>query len=154
MSVTAALEVALIGLDEAPPGLDASALDRWLVEVVRVLCPEAVSMGVRFVGDQEMRDIHRRYRGRDHSTDVLSFPGDDTPEGRHLGDLVVSLERASSQAAESGLTLDQEVRELLLHGVLHCLGQDHETDQGEMDRLELELRRRFVAAPFPAGQRA
>jgi probable rRNA maturation factor len=109
---------------------------------------------VRFVGDQEMRGIHRRYRGRDHSTDVLSFPGDDTPEGRHLGDLVVSLDRASSQAAESGLTLDQEVRELLLHGVLHCLGHDHETDQGEMDRLELELRRRLVAAPGPAGQRA
>lgn len=154
MSAERAVEVALLGLDEAGPELEAAALERWLGEVVGDLCPEAVSLAVRFVDDGEMRDLQRRYRGLDRATDVLSFPGGETPEGRHLGDLVVSLDTARRQAAAAGLELEREVRELLLHGVLHCLGHDHETDRGEMNRLELELRRRFFEAPVGAVVRS
>jgi probable rRNA maturation factor len=144
-------DVAVLGLEGRDTGLDPTALEVWLRDVVATLCPGAVSLAVRFVDDGEMRRIHHRYRGRDHATDVLSFPGEDTPEGRHLGDLVVSLETARRQAGEAGLELGREVRELLLHGVLHCLGHDHETDRGEMDRLELELRRRFLDGASTPG---
>jgi probable rRNA maturation factor len=153
LSAVAPLEVALLGLDDPALAAGAAELERWLRTVVRELCPEAVTVGARFVDDAEMRAIHHRYLGADHATDVLSFPGDDTPEGRHLGDLVVSLDTARRQAAAAGLGLEQELRELLLHGVLHCLGHDHETDQGEMDRLELELRERFVGKAAAAGSR-
>jgi probable rRNA maturation factor len=153
LTAVAPAEVTLLGLERRDAGLDPEALEAWLREVVSTLCPATASLAVRFVDDGEMRRIHRRYRGRDHATDVLSFPGEDTPEGRHLGDLVVSLETARRQAADAGLGLDQEVRELVLHGVLHCLGHDHETDQGEMDRLELELRRRFLGDAPPGRPR-
>ena len=75
---------------------------------------------------------------------MLSFPGEETPEGRHLGDIVVSIPTAARQAAERGATLLEEVKLLLLHGVLHCLGHDHETDRGEMEKLETRLRRRWL----------
>jgi probable rRNA maturation factor len=78
---------------------------------------------------------------------VLSFPaGQDEfekSEGSTLGDVVISVEQAARQAAEHGLEFDEEVSQLILHGVLHLCGYDHETDQGEMNRLELSLRRRL-----------
>lgn len=112
--------------------------------VANQLAPHQDSLGVRLTGDREMRRLNREFRGKDKSTDVLSFPGDATPEGRHLGDIVVSVETARRQAAERGHGLDREVRLLLLHGLLHCLGHDHESDAGEMDRLERKLRRKWL----------
>jgi probable rRNA maturation factor len=120
-------------------------LPRWLQGVVRELAPEAASFAVRFVGDREMRRLNRVFRGKDATTDVLSFPGDASPEGRHLGDVVISVPQAVRQAAELGHRPERELRLLLLHGVLHCLGHDHESDDGEMGRLERRLRRRFLA---------
>ena len=79
----------------------------------------------------------------DAATDVLSFPGGATPEGRHLGDMVVAVPTARRQAAAAGHPVERELRSLLLHGVLHCLGHDHETDDGDMERLERRLRRRW-----------
>jgi probable rRNA maturation factor len=93
-----------------------------------------------------MRTLNREHRGKDKTTDVLSFPGGGTPEGYHLGDIVISLPQAQRQAEVAGHSLDRELRVLLLHGVLHCLGHDHETDGGEMDRLERRLRRRWLDA--------
>jgi rRNA maturation RNase YbeY len=152
LSSATPLEVSLLGLGPKL-GIDRTALEGWLASVVRELAPDAATVGVRFVGDAEMRELNLRYRGLDHATDVLSFEGDDTPDGRHLGDLVVSLDTARGQAAAAGLSLERELRELLLHGVLHCLGHDHERDRGEMDRLELSLRERFVGIGT-AGSRA
>ena len=71
---------------------------------------------------------------------MLSFPGEETLEGRHLGDVVISVAQAAEQADKEGHTLGQEVMVLALHGLLHCLGYDHETDDGRMNRIELELR--------------
>ena len=115
----------------------------WLAPMVASLAPEAESFGVRFVGDREMRRVNRQFRGKDETTDVLSFPGD--PGGhRHLGDVLISVPKARRQAVEAGHGVDREVKTLLLHGILHCLGYDHETDQGEMERLERKLRRTWI----------
>lgn len=106
---------------------------------------EGVSLSVRFVSDRQIRDLNRRYREKDTPTDVLSFPGGDTPEGFHLGDLVIGVPTARRQAAALGHPLGREIRELVLHGVLHLLGHDHEVDGGAMDALELDMRRCWIA---------
>ncbi|HVR30565.1 MAG TPA: rRNA maturation RNase YbeY [Thermoanaerobaculia bacterium] len=128
-------------------GLRPRALHPWLEAVVGALAPEVTSLGVRFCGDCAIRELNRQFRGRDEVTDVLSFPGEAAMEEGHLGDVVVCVPRARCQAAERGDPLEREIRTLLLHGVLHCLGYDHETDDGEMDRLERRLRRRWLQTP-------
>lgn len=100
---------------------------------------------VLFTSDRLMRKLNRDYRGKDCTTDVLSFPSEQTSFEKaseaHLGDVVISVEQASRQAAEYRLEMDGEVAQLILHGLLHLCGYDHETDNGEMNRLELRLRR-------------
>ena len=116
----------------------------WLAPLVAELAPGAASLGVRFAGDRALRRANRGFRGRDAPTDVLSFPGGPTPEGRHLGDLLISVPAARRQAAAAGHGVERELRVLLLHGVLHCLGHDHESDGGAMERLEARLRRLWI----------
>jgi probable rRNA maturation factor len=87
-----------------------------------------------------MRRANRTWRGKDKTTDVLSFPGE---EG-HLGDILISVPEARRQTAAAGHPVERELKVLLLHGVLHCLGYDHEADQGEMERLERRLRRKWL----------
>lgn len=102
------------------------------------------TLSILLTDDRGIRDYNLRFRGLDEPTDVLSFPtesGDPTAEGHYLGDLVVSLERAAAQAEELGHGVEDEVEVLVLHGVLHLLGHDHETDQGEMRALEARLAR-------------
>ena len=99
-----------------------------------------------FVSDKKMKELNRDFRGKNTTTDVLSFPyeRDEFETDEHfLGDIVVSLEQAARQAAENGLTLELEVKQLILHGILHLLGYDHETDQGEMNELELQWREKL-----------
>ncbi|MBA3440606.1 MAG: rRNA maturation RNase YbeY [Pyrinomonadaceae bacterium] len=102
---------------------------------------------VLFTSDRTMRKLNRDYRGKDCTTDVLSFPSEQTSfekaSEKHLGDVVISVEQASRQAAEHRLEMDREVAQLILHGLLHLCGYDHATDNGEMNRLELRLRRRL-----------
>ena len=102
------------------------------------------AFSVAFVSDRRMRELNKLFRGKDLTTDVLSFPHEadefETHEEHFLGDIVISAEQAAKQADENGLTLDLEVRQLILHGVLHLCGYDHETDDGEMNARELELR--------------
>ena len=121
---------------ECLPGLRAVA-DEALAE----LAPVPATFTLRLVDDEEMRELNRRYRQLDRATDVLSFPGEETPEGRHLGDVVISVETAG---AGGGRSLERELKVLTLHGVLHCLGYDHETDDGEMVAMETRLRARFL----------
>ena len=102
---------------------------------------------IAFVSDRAMRDLNRRFRGRDRTTDVLSFPAEqdefEKTAAPTLGDVVISVEQAARQAGEHGLEFEEEVAQLILHGLLHLCGYDHETDGGEMNRLELRLRRRL-----------
>jgi len=137
---------------------------------------EDCEIAVAFVSDRRMKELNKFFRGKDSTTDVLSFPhiedefeqelppkggtpnsgtpnggtpnsgtpnggtpNSGTPNG-FLGDIVISVEQAQKQAAENGLTLEAEIKQLMLHGVLHLCGYDHETDDGEMNERELELR--------------
>ena len=113
---------------------------------------EAVGAGhsdatIVFVSDAAMRKLNRQFRGKDSATDVLSFPAQ--PESfeaeaeANLGEIVISLDRAQAQAKENGLTLVNEVEQLILHGLLHLCGHDHEKDDGEMNRLELKIRKKL-----------
>ncbi|MGH9464120.1 MAG: rRNA maturation RNase YbeY [Thermoanaerobaculia bacterium] len=129
------------------PPARVDALAAWLSPLVAELAPRAASLGVCLADDAALRRANRRYRGADRPTDVLSFPGQLTAEGWHLGDILISLPKAERQARRLQHSLDRELRELLLHGVLHCLGHDHEADDGEMAALELGLRERWLPEP-------
>jgi probable rRNA maturation factor len=96
--------------------------------------------------DAELRRLNRQFLGRDYPTDVLSFP-DPAPDG-FLGEIAISAERAAEQARERGHTRKDELGILLLHGVLHLLGMDHERDRGAMARAERRHRKRLG---LPAG---
>lgn len=111
------------------------------------------SVAVCLVSDRAIRDLNRRFRGKDQATDVLAFPSGsrEGPGGPVvLGDVVVAVPRAARQAAERGHSLDRELRILALHGFLHLLGYDHERDDGEMLRLQRVMERRLLP---PRGRR-
>ncbi len=99
--------------------------------------------------DRDLRLLNRKFRGKDYATDVLSFPSG--PPG--AGDLAISFDRAAAQAAEHGHSVDQELRILMLHGVLHLAGMDHENDSGQMARAEARWRKR-LGLPSALTERA
>ncbi len=101
-------------------------------------------------GDAEMRRLNREFRGKDYATDVLSFPSGTGQATRPapLGDIAISAARARAQAREFGHSTEQEIRVLMLHGLLHLLGMDHETDGGRMARAEKRWRQ---ALGLPGG---
>src|ERR1039457_6654294 len=88
----------------------------------------------------EMRKYNRKYRGKDKPTDVLAFP---SSSPKTLGDIAISVEIAAANAAELGHSTETEVKVLILHGLLHLAGYDHETDDGEMQTRETALRRKL-----------
>ena len=111
--------------------------------------PEAI-LTILFIRDRAMRHLNNDYRGIDRATDVLSFAyhedagpwvGDET---YHIGDLVISVETAERYAREQGLSFEREIEYLVIHGALHLAGYDHETDNGEMNRLERKLRKALL----------
>lgn len=107
-------------------------------------------VNILLADDPTLRNLNREYRAKDKATDVLSFPAlqiEGMPESL-AGDLAISLDTAARQAAEHGHSLQTELKILLLHGLLHLAGFDHETDSGNMRRREAELRTRFR---LPAG---
>lgn len=133
----------------------------WIEPLVAELAPRAESFVLRFVGDREMRRLNAEFRNlRTTTTDVLSFPGIELthdecpPEQRagHLGDVVISVPAARRQAESLGHGVERELRILALHGLLHCLGYDHETDDGAMERLEARLRRKWIVRRSAAGR--
>ena len=96
--------------------------------------------GVVVGPDSAVREANQRFRNKAETTDVLSFP--DGEDGR-LGDILIAAGRAERQARDFGHSVDQEVKTLILHGLLHLLGFDHETDSGAMKVEEIRLRRRY-----------
>lgn len=102
------------------------------------------SVSVLLASDVEIRRLNREFRGKDKPTDVLSFPAGDSAGRRKMaGDLAVSVETAAREAKTLGHSLETELRVLLLHGVLHLAGYDHEADSGEMKRKEDTLRKKL-----------
>jgi len=124
--------------------------ERWqafVAKVMKVLPVTTDSATVAFVSDRAMGELNRLWRHQRGTTDVLSFPSGqdefDKLEDPSLGDVVISVEQAARQAKANGLTLDEEIAQLILHGLIHLCGYDHSTDEGEMDRLELRLRKKL-----------
>jgi probable rRNA maturation factor len=125
-------------------------IENWrafTTKAARVVPNDAAGVTVAFVSDRAMRELNRMWRHKQGTTDVLSFPAEqddfEKTEGARLGDVVISVEQAARQAKENGLTVDQEIAQLILHGLLHLCGYDHTTDSGEMNRMELRLRRKL-----------
>ena len=124
--------------------IDAARLRRVLRKAGRVLQASG-EVSVVLAGDGLLRRLNREYRGKDRPTDVLSFPGAGGEEG--LGDVVISVPTAARNARGQGHSVQRELDILALHGFLHVLGHDHETDDGTMDRLEQRLRRDLGGRP-------
>jgi probable rRNA maturation factor len=96
---------------------------------------------VLVTGNRAMRALNRRFRGKDQVTDVLSFPAAPEAESEMAGDIAISAEMAAANAARLGHSPATELKILMLHGLLHLAGYDHEHDQGTMARKETRLRR-------------
>jgi probable rRNA maturation factor len=132
----------------APAELNRRKLERF----ARILRDE-VARGAGFTcliaGDAELRRLNRDFLSKDYPTDVLSFPASNVgqalpPAARHLGEIAISAARARAQATACGHPLENEIHILMLHGLLHLLGMDHETDRGQMARAEARWRRRLA----------
>src|SRR5687767_1105470 len=120
--------------------VDTEAWSTFAVKALDAIGKHGSSATIAFVSDKNIRKLNQQFRSIDKATDVLSFPAD---EEANLGDTAISIDRAAAQAKENGLALDEEIAQLILHGLLHLCGYDHETDKGEMNRLELRLRKQL-----------
>jgi len=120
--------------------VDTEAWSRFADQALEVIGNHGSTATIAFVSDKNIRKLNQQFRNIDKATDVLSFPADDET---NLGDIAISVETAAAQAVENGLTFEAEIAQLILHGLLHLSGYDHETDNGEMNRLERRLRKRL-----------
>jgi probable rRNA maturation factor len=120
--------------------IDTKAWETFAARAAAAIGHTEPSATLAFVSDKTIRQLNRQFRGVDKVTDVLSFPAG---EKSNLGDVAISVETAAAQAKDNGLTFDEEVAQLILHGLLHLSGYDHETDNGKMNRLELRLRKKL-----------
>ncbi len=115
------------------------------LEKLDKLDEEITEVSIAFIDDDAMKELNQKFRKKSKTTDVLTFPADDSynepsATGRPLGDIVISVDQARRQAADEKHSLATEIRYLVVHGVLHALGYDHEADTGEMNALEIEVR--------------
>lgn len=129
--------------------------EKSLGDLVRALrndlAPHALGISITYVDDRGMKKLNREHRGKNETTDVLSFPADPgRGEFPHLGDLVISLPVAEKMAKKLGVSRRREVETLVIHGFLHLCGYDHEKDNGEMLALQSELEKRLLGEePLP-----
>ena len=125
------------------PDLTALALTRFVARARRAAGLKGV-VDILVTSNAEMKMLNRRFRGKNNATDVLSFPvAADDPRKKFAGEIAISAEIAAHNARALGHTCNQEVKTLVLHGVLHLKGYDHERDQGQMARRENQLRARL-----------
>lgn len=136
----------LITYRRKPATLDADSLQSF-AEVLRDRVARGREFHCRITNDAELRSLNAQFRGNDYPTDVLSFPVVHAPIRRvrsiPLGDIAISIQRARTQASEYHHAPEDEIRILMLHGVLHLLGMDHESDAGQMKRTETRWRRKL-----------
>lgn len=143
------MKLTVVGATRRVPGL-VPRLTALAARIGRVLGMEHCAASLMLTDDPGIRELNARFREKDEPTDVLSFPSgiEDAGEaGHYLGDLAVSLQRAAAQAEEHGHGVAEETEVLLLHGILHLLGHDHETDAGEMRELEARLALELFGEP-------
>jgi probable rRNA maturation factor len=122
------------------PGLSEIALSRFVTKAARVVRLKG-EVNVLVTDNQELRKLNRRFRHKDKTADVLSFPATSDIVKNFAGDIAISAEIATKNAADLGHSAAEEIKILALHGLLHLAGYDHEVDHGEMARKEQRLRR-------------
>ena len=128
---------------------DQARLERSARAILSDVGEMSAELGILFVGDQRMRGLNRRYRGKDRTTDVLAFAMREAARPQvsclmpdMLGDVVISIPTARRQAKEAGRSLDEELACLLVHGILHLCGYDHE--RGEKEARRMHRRERMI----------
>ena len=129
--------------------VDTGKIKQQIGRVLSSLDCNECEISILFVGDQGIRDLNQRFRGVDRSTDVLSFPQlfEGLPETSGtliLGDVAISLETSLRQTKKHGLSLEEELTLLLIHGILHLLGYDHELSDHEEERMRKKTRELFT----------
>jgi probable rRNA maturation factor len=131
--------------------IDRKAAALFCAALLQSLKQEKCALSIVFVSTREIQFMNRRYRGRDYATDVLSFfYGRERIEGmRFLGEILISPAVAADQAIRYGVTSEKELRKLLVHGTLHLLGYDHETDEGQMNQMQAKLIHRIFFSQLP-----
>lgn len=136
---------------------DQARLDRQARAILSDVGEASAELGILFVGDQRMRSLNRQYRGKDRTTDVLAFAMREAPHSSSsvLGDVVIAVPTAVRQAKEGQRSLDEELTVLLVHGILHLCGYDHERSEKEarrMQRRERMILRSLARLPKPANR--
>jgi len=140
--------------DVRKSGVDARALKATAKALLAAVGEEGSSLSLTLVDDEAIRVLNREHRGKDKPTDVLSFPmfddAIDDPEidERLLGDVVISIDTARRQAADYDAPVQRELYRLLIHGLLHVLGHDHE-EPAERAEMEAEEKRLAAAIGMP-----
>ena len=133
-----------IGISGKAPGVSRRELRTWARIILRHLQQTQAELSLALVTDPTIHALNRQYRGKDKPTDVLSFPLADEIQPSLLGDVVISIETAARQAQRRCHSLREELQILLIHGILHLLGYDHEVSRSEairMHRKEREVMR-------------
>ena len=125
-----------IEITGSAPRLTQREVAAFVRKVLLAASEEIGEISIAFVDDATMRGLNRKFRSKNKPTDVLTFPGENSCE------IVISVDRARKQAQNEKHSLATELRDLLLHGILHGLGYDHETDNGEMNDLEVAVRQK------------
>lgn len=125
--------------------IEADRVGRWAMKALDALGRRDVELSVVLVGDDRIRELNRDYLGRDRPTNVISFPQQEGegPAGGHMGDVVISLERARDDALEAGIPVDERIKQLLVHGICHLAGYNHE-DVSEETAAAMEEAERKV----------
>ncbi len=117
-------------------GLKAKYLSSLAHKILNAVGLEKTELSILITSDEEIRELNRLYRNKDKATDVLSFPmGEEIGGWKLLGDVVISIDTARVQAKELGISLEEEVKRLLIHGIVHLLGYDHELSKEEEKRF-------------------
>jgi probable rRNA maturation factor len=125
-------------------------LEKFALKSLHQMKLKSDSVAIAFVTDAEIARLNKTYRKKSKPTDVLSFPSQSAKrpnKKKFLGDIAIAPAVARRYARKNGRTLENEICILILHGILHLLGYDHETDRGQMDRIETKLRRKLGLAP-------
>src|SRR5260370_22541801 len=121
--------------------INAKQLREFGEKALRAIGKTKQDATIVFVSDETIKKLNHQFRGKNYATDVLSFPAEaesfEIENRLHLGEVVISIQRAAAQAKTNRLSLSNEVEQLILHGLLHLCGYDHDTDHGRMNRLEL-----------------
>lgn len=132
----------IIVFEKRVPGLSSRRLDGFVLKA-SYAAGLTGAVSVLIAGNSSMRGLNARFRGKNRPTDVLSFPAGAGANG-FAGDIAISLDIAAHNARQLGHSVSDEIRILILHGILHLAGYDHESDHGEMAKEEMLLRRRFA----------